>query len=539
MDGPATSPVPPEPTDSVRFGHFRVARTPDGSLDELGRGAMGVTYKAIDDGLRITVALKVIASDYVNDEVARRRFQREARAAAQLRHPNVASVLHLGEEGGEFFYAMEFVVGRPLSSILRETPVLEPRLALALMAQVAAALAAAHKRELIHRDLKPANLMVLEGEEIDHEDERSKAAGDRQIKVIDFGLARSFGQTRLEDSLASLTTASTSFTGTPAYASPEQCAGDRDLDGRSDLYSLGIILWQILTGRLPFTGTLSQVIGKHQFQAPPFDDLARQPPEIVQLLRGLLEKEPEHRQPARAGDLRDELDRIRRTLEARVGLPQPPPLPAPAAAEGPATTRVLSGAARPPSLSGAAVPVTSATAAARLPPGRHEPAADEVGQTLILPAGETASTSVSASASTSSGEAGTTRAGAQPPGPPPPTPPGPPKSSDIDWMAELQRLVDILRSLPRKAWIAVFVLFVIVWTQSGDKSDRSDRAARRAAEREARRIVEAALKAGQTPEPSPTPTPAPTPPPVQLPALPGLPEAPAPPPPAESSPARP
>ncbi|MBS0660029.1 MAG: serine/threonine protein kinase [Verrucomicrobia bacterium] len=517
-----------ETTDSVRFGHFRVARRSDGSLEELGRGAMGVTYKAVDDGLRITVALKVIASDYVNDELARRRFQREARAAAQLRHPNVASVLHLGEEGGEFFYAMEFVVGRPLSAMLRETPVLEPRLALALMAQVAAALAAAHKRELIHRDLKPANLMLLEGEAIDHEDERSKAAGDRQVKVIDFGLARSFGQTRLEDTLASLTTASTSFTGTPAYASPEQCAGDRDLDGRSDLYSLGIILWQILTGRLPFTGTLSQVIGKHQFQAPPFEELARQPREIVELLRGLLEKDPEHRTPARAADLRDELDRIRRDLEVRAGLPQPPPLPPSPASEGPATTLILPAGARPATVSGAAVPVTSATAAARMPPG-HAPVGEE-GQTLILPA-DAASAAAGAPPTLPGVPRPATDTSVRPPSGPPPAaadPSFPTKPPDINWTGELQRLVDLLRTLPNKVWILIFVVWIVFWTQSGNRSERSDRAARKAAEREARRIVEAALRATPTPTPeSPTPTPAPT----LLPPLPAIPAPDAPPPP--------
>ena len=323
MDGPAASSSPP--TDFVTFGHYRVARRPDGGLDELGKGAMGVTYRAYDPRLRIPVALKVIAAAQVHDERARRRFEREASAAAQLDHPNIAGVKHLGEEGGEFFYAMAFVKGRPLSALLKEKGQLPLPVALALMAQVAAALAAAHRRELIHRDLKPANLMLLEGDAVDHEDERTAAAGGRQVKVIDFGLARTFGQSRLEDSLASHSASVAGFTGTPAYASPEQCAGAADLDGRSDLYSLGIILWQCLTGQLPFRAEPLRLLALHQTKPPPMEQLAAYPPAIVELLAGLLEKDPADRCPATAGELRDRLDALRRALAPTVD-PRPSPV---------------------------------------------------------------------------------------------------------------------------------------------------------------------------------------------------------------------
>ena len=301
-------------SETASFGHYRVTRRADGALEELGRGGMGVTYRALDPGLRIPVALKVIGAAYVHDTDARRRFQREASAAAQLRHPNVASVLHLGEQGDEFFYAMEFVAGRSLLALLKEERILPVPIALALMAQVAAALAAAHKHELIHRDLKPGNLMLLEGNALDHEDERTAAAGGRQVKVIDFGLARSFGQTRLEDSLASVTGALPGFMGTPSYSSPEQCAGSDDLDGRSDLYSLGIVLWQCVAGRLPFSGTSAYVLGMHQYQALPMDHLTGLPAGVVELLTGLLEKSPAARRPRTAAELRDALDALRHSL---------------------------------------------------------------------------------------------------------------------------------------------------------------------------------------------------------------------------------
>ena len=324
---PSATPLP----ETISFGHYRVARRVDGSLDELGRGGMGVTYRAEDPGLRIPVALKVIAAGQVHEADVRRRFQREARAAAQLRHPNVASVLHLGEQGGEFFYAMEFVAGRPLSALLKEQKTLPVPVALALAAQVAAALAAAHKHGLIHRDLKPQNLMLLEGDALDHEDERTAAAGGRQVKVIDFGLARSFGDKKLEDSFSSQSALTGGFLGTPAYASPEQCAESPDLDGRSDLYSLGIVLWQCLTGRLPFTGTLAYVVGQQQFQAPPLEQLEELSPAIAELLAGLLEKSPAARRPATAAELRDALDSLRRGSPVPLAGASVPPAVAPPA----------------------------------------------------------------------------------------------------------------------------------------------------------------------------------------------------------------
>src|ERR1700722_726780 len=161
------------------FEHYELALSPEGTAVELGRGAMGVTYKAFDLELRCPVALKVIGEKSLGDEAARRRFLREARAAASLRHPNVASVFHLGRSSGNYFYAMEFVQGENLENLIKRSSRLEVTLALEIAAQVAAGLNAVHKKNLVHRDIKPANIMV-------HVEEGVGVT----TKIIDLGLAK-------------------------------------------------------------------------------------------------------------------------------------------------------------------------------------------------------------------------------------------------------------------------------------------------------------------------------------------------------------
>jgi hypothetical protein len=148
-----------------RFEHYELVRGEDGKPVELGRGAMGVTYKAFDVDLHCPVTLKVINEKYVGDESARLRFLREARAAARLRHSNVASVLHLGRTESIYFYAMEFVEGETLEKLIKRSGRLEARLALEIVTQVAAGLGAIHEQNLVHRDIKPANIMVRLKEE--------------------------------------------------------------------------------------------------------------------------------------------------------------------------------------------------------------------------------------------------------------------------------------------------------------------------------------------------------------------------------------
>ena len=149
--------IPDQPAQ--RFDHYELVTGEDGKPVELGRGAMGVTYKAFDINLRCPVTLKVIIERYLGDESARLRFLREARAAASVRHPNVASVFHLGITGQNYFYAMEFVEGETLQNLIKRSGPLDIKLALEITTQVAAGLAAVHEQHLVHRDIKPTNII--------------------------------------------------------------------------------------------------------------------------------------------------------------------------------------------------------------------------------------------------------------------------------------------------------------------------------------------------------------------------------------------
>ena len=262
-----------------RFDQYEMMRREDGAFEELGRGAMGVTYKAFDVNLRFPVTLKLISEKYVGDESARLRFLREARAAASVRHPNVASVFHLGRTGKNYFYAMEFVSGETLENLIRRSGRLEVKLATEIATQVASGLAAVHKQKLVHRDIKPSNIMVS------LEDDGAVTA-----KIIDLGLARAINEA------GSQTTISTprAFVGTPQFASPEQFAG-LGVDIRSDLYSLGVVLWEMVTGHALFRGSPVEVMYQHQNAALPLDLLEAVPQPIVVLLEVLLEKDPGRR----------------------------------------------------------------------------------------------------------------------------------------------------------------------------------------------------------------------------------------------------
>ena len=162
-----------------RFEHYELVKDDDGKPVELGRGAMGVTYKAFDVDLRCPVTLKVISERNLGDESARLRFLREARAAASVRHPNVASVFHLGRSAEGYFYAMEFVEGETLEKLIKRSGRLEVKLALDIATQVAGGLAAVHKKGLVHRDIKPTNIMVS-----------LEDGGPSTAKIIDLGLAK-------------------------------------------------------------------------------------------------------------------------------------------------------------------------------------------------------------------------------------------------------------------------------------------------------------------------------------------------------------
>ena len=282
-----------------RFEHYEVLTHDDGTPLELGRGAMGVTYKAIDVNLRCPVTLKVINEKYLGDESARRRFVREARAAASVRHPNVASVFHLGKSGHSYFYAMEYVDGQPLDKLIRRSGKLEVKQALEIMSQVASGLGAVHKQNLVHRDIKPSNLMVsLEGDGL-------------TAKIIDLGLAKIVGESQSETA-ASIPGA---FAGTPEFPSPEQFAGV-GVDIRSDLYSLGATLWQMLSGKLPFRGTPAELMHQHLHATLPIRQLGRVPQPLVALLEVLLKKYPARRFQ-NPQDLLKVTPMVRRAMETR------------------------------------------------------------------------------------------------------------------------------------------------------------------------------------------------------------------------------
>jgi hypothetical protein len=262
-----------------RFEHYEVMSGEDGKPVELGRGAMGVTYKAFDVDLRCPVTLKVISKKYLGDKSARLRFLREARAAASLRHSNVASVLHLGRTGSSYFYAMEFVAGETLENLIRRSGRLEVKLALEIATQVAAGLAAMHKRKLVHRDIKPSNIMV------NFEDEGAVTA-----KIIDLGLAKPVNEPGSQTGIS----IPGAFAGTPEFASPEQFAGV-GVDIRSDLYSLGVVLWEMVTGHAVFGGSPAEVMYRHQHAPLPLEQLEDVPQPVVVLLELLLEKDPGRR----------------------------------------------------------------------------------------------------------------------------------------------------------------------------------------------------------------------------------------------------
>ena len=281
------------PEAAIAFGHYRVLRRNDGSIWELGRGAMGVTYKAYDERLRIEVALKVITPGQVDDAKAQALFLREARAAARVRHPNVASVVYLNDTPGNFFYGMEFISGESLQDWLRTRGALPPPKAIGFAAQVARGLGAIHEQNIVHRDLKPANLMIVAAgrEKLRVGSEANPEAW--QIKIIDFGLARGF----TGEGLGTEANAQTiGFRGTALYASPEQCEEHGQIDGRSDLYSLGCILWEMLTGAPPFRGrTHRDLLNQHVSQTAPLERIAHLPASVQAVLAQLLQKDPGNR----------------------------------------------------------------------------------------------------------------------------------------------------------------------------------------------------------------------------------------------------
>jgi serine/threonine protein kinase len=291
-DGTVHDSTPNALEGGVRFGVYEIDHHADGSLYELGRGAMGVTYRATDTSLQRKVALKIIQTDIAERSAdARERFMREARAAAALRHENIATVYQFGMrlETGQYFYAMELIEGETLDERVHRAGPLDAHTTIEIAQQVTSALAAAEKHGLVHRDLKPANLMLAS---TDGETADVKSNKKVLVKIIDFGLAKAI---HTETDPKSLT--HDRFVGTPAFASPEQFEHSA-LDVRSDIYSLGETIWFALTGKTPFAGhSVEEIHTAQKSNVLPLEQLkaAHVPSRLSSLLGSMLALEPASR----------------------------------------------------------------------------------------------------------------------------------------------------------------------------------------------------------------------------------------------------
>src|SRR4051812_43807556 len=269
----------------LRFDQFEVEVGADGFPVELGAGAIAITYRARDTVLNSLVALKVIDRKVAQMPGVRSRFLREARAAAQIRHPNVARVSHYGEQDGECFYVMELVEGETLEARIRRDGPMPLALALEVIEQTARALAAAEVCGVVHRDIKPSNIML-----------ESDAGGCAPIvKVIDYGIAK------ILDPEAERGAEQTQpgFIGTPAFASPEQFASSEQMkiDTRSDIYSLGVTFWYLLSGRVLFVGRTLREVAARQAKELPLEQLKNThvPARVIALLQSMLAVDPANR----------------------------------------------------------------------------------------------------------------------------------------------------------------------------------------------------------------------------------------------------
>lgn len=256
-----------------QVAHYRIQRA-------LGEGGMGTVYLAFDTRLEREIALKILPAKLAGEPDRLNRFIQEAKAASSLNHPNVAYIHEIGQTGDTWFIAMEYVDGEPLSAKLADGPLGRPQI-IRLGIEVADALDAAHAKGVVHRDIKPANLMI-------------SARG--HVKILDFGLAK-LERAKAESAETRLLTQTGVLLGTIQYMSPEQALG-RDVDHRSDIFSLGVVLYEAATGRLPFPGANSQETIARIIQAVP-DAIARfnydVPAELDRVIRKCLEKERERR----------------------------------------------------------------------------------------------------------------------------------------------------------------------------------------------------------------------------------------------------
>lgn len=265
--------------------------------ERLGIGGMGTVYRARHLLIDRPVAVKVLNQRFVEDDAARIRFHREAKAAGRLQHLNAVAVTDYGQTSEGYVYiVMELLEGRTLRQILAKEAPLETARAVSMMLQAAAAVAAAHEAGVIHRDLKPANIFVTQSADL-----------PSVVKVLDFGIAKLAADTLEDDEPKNLTVVG-AMIGTPRYMAPEQCNG-LELTPAADVYSLGVILYEMLTGLVPFSGSSPLAIAvKHatEYPRPPREIVGAIPEELENVVLHALEKNPQDR-PANAAEFRSEL----------------------------------------------------------------------------------------------------------------------------------------------------------------------------------------------------------------------------------------
>jgi TolB-like protein/predicted Ser/Thr protein kinase len=282
-------PFPVLSKGSLIAGKYRV-------VEEIGRGGMGIVYRAHDESLDRDVALKVLPASCFGDPAARARLLHEARTASQLNHPNICTIHEVGEAEGQAFIAMEFVAGEPLSVLLTAGP-LPAEKVLRYGLQLAEALGHAHERGVLHRDLKSANVVIT---------------SEGRAKVLDFGLAKRLSEIEMSDvtrSLASLTSPGM-VAGTPAYMAPELLGGE-PADVRTDIWALGVVLYEMAAGVRPFQGNTGFELSSAILNEPPEPLSAQVPAALSAVIKRCLEKEPGRRYQ-QAGNVRAALETIER-----------------------------------------------------------------------------------------------------------------------------------------------------------------------------------------------------------------------------------